>query len=236
MIGVVGPSEDTDRLVESIEGVQALTGDPHEVLAGDPDFVVAIGEPAVVAFVRADVSVPILPVDTGDGIVDVSLDRAPTAIDRGLEAGFDVREWPLLEVAVDGEPVGRGLFDVMLVTTEPARISEYTVETPENADRFRADGVVIATPAGSRGYARAVGGPVLDSGAGGLAVVPVAAFDVRSTVRVARGDATLSVRVVREEGGITLLVDGEECGQVPADRPVTVHAADTLETVVPPEA
>lgn len=235
MIGVVGPSEEAARLVDEMVGIEVLVGEPDEVLAAEPELVVAIGEPAVVALIQAHVAVPVLPVETGEGLVDAPLDRTPAVIARGLDAGFDVREWPLLEVAIDAEVVGRGGFDVMLVTTEPARISEYAVDTPDSADRFRADGVVIATPAGSCGYARAVGGPVLDSDAEGLAVVPVAAFDVRSTVRVTSLDATLSVHVVREEGGITLLVDGEECGQVPPNRPVTVRVADTLETVVPPE-
>lgn len=234
MIGVVGPNERAARLAGAIEGIEVRTGRPDDVLDPAPDVVAAIGERAVVDLVRSDVAVPVLPVETGEGLDAVSLDRAPDVLAGGLESGFRVRARPLLGVALDGEAVGRGLFDVMLVTTEPARISEYAVDTPGHADRFRADGVVVATPAGSRGYARAVGGPVLDSDAACLAVVPVAAFDVRPTVRVASVDATLSVRVEREEGGISLLVDGVDHGPVPPKRRVTVRVADHLETVVSP--
>ncbi|WP_394351524.1 hypothetical protein [Halobacterium bonnevillei] len=54
-----------------------------------------------------------------------------------------------------------------MVTAEPARISEYAVETgTERVDEVRADGVVAATPAGSHGYARDADGPLLSRGRG----------------------------------------------------------------------
>jgi len=235
MIGVVGPAGQAAELAEAIGG-DCTVGDVEDVLAARPDVVVAIGEPAASALVEAAVDVPVLPVDAGPGLASVSVDRVGTVLDAGAESGFRTVERPVLEVAVDGSVCGRGLFDAMLVTSEPARISEYAVESAGWTERFRADGVVVSTPAGSAGYSRAVGGPVLDPGSWSLAVVPVAAFALRSTVRVADADAALEASVERDEGDVTLLVDGRERRHVPPRRPVTIRVVGSVETVVDPGA
>lgn len=234
MIGVVGPDAAADRLAEAVATARTVTGTAAEVVAAEPAVVAAMGDAAVSALVRAGVEAPVLPVDAGDGLDSVSPAAAPDALEEAVAGDLAVRSHPTLSVAVEGETVGRGCFDAMLVTSEPARISEYAVEAAGGVDQFRADGVVVATPAGSHGYARAVGGPVLDPDAGGLAVVPVAAFTVRSSSRVVGTSGELTVRVERDEGDISLLVDGDVCREVPTRRPVTVRVDGRFETVIPP--
>lgn len=243
MIGVVGPGsgaedllESLDDLLASLDGVERVTGDAENVLAADPEVVIAVGEPAVGELVAAGVEAPLLPVEAGPGLDSVTRERAPAVVEAGLDSGFRTTERPVVGASVDGADHGRGVFDAMLVTTEPARISEFAVETASWTERFRADGVVVSTPAGSHGYSRAAGGPLLDAGAASLAVVPVAAFATRPTVRVADADATLAVSVERDEGAVSLLVDGHERSRVPPDRTVTVRVEGTVETVVDPES
>lgn len=233
MIGVVGPEDAAHRFAEAVSTGQTVSGTAAEVVAAEPDVVAAVGEAAVSDLVRAGVAAPVLPVDAGDGFDSVETKAAPEALEGALAGDLDTRTHPVLSVAVDGEPAGRGCFDAMLVTSEPARISEYAVEAGGGVDQFRADGVVVATPAGSHGYARAVGGPVLDPDAGGLAVVPVAAFTVRSSSRVVGTTGPLTVRVERDEGAISLLVDGEVCREVPTRRPVTIRVDGRFDTLVP---
>ena len=237
MIGVVGPADAAEGLVEAISAAVAddvvRLDAAADVPAEGPDLVVAVGERAVSDLARDGVAVPVLAVDAGAGVDSVVASPAPGVVERFLEAGVETRERPVLGVAVDGERVDRGVFEAMLVTSEPSRISEYAVETPGDTDRFRADGVVVTTPAGSEGYVRALEGPVLDDDADGLAVVPVGAFDIRPTVRVVGDDATLSIRVERDEGEISLLVDGVDVGQVAPWRPVTVEVVDAIEMVLP---
>lgn len=233
MVGVVGPTEPAERLAGAIGGRAVATDEADAVLAESPPVVAAIGRRAVSALVDADVAVPVLPVDVDEGFESVSVDRAPEVVAAGLEEGFSTRSLPVIEASVEGERLGRGALDAMLVTAEPARISEFSVETAGGDDRFRADGVVVATPAGSAGYTRALGGPVLDPAAWSLAVVPVAAFAVRPTVRVASADTGVAVTVVRDEGDIGLLVDGVDRGLVPPRRRVAVEVAGEVEVVRP---
>nr|WP_231736957.1 hypothetical protein [Halobacterium sp. CBA1126] len=107
----------------------------------------------------------------------------------------------------------------MVVTDEPARISEYAVETRgRSVDEVRADGVVVATPAGSHGYAADAGGPLLSADADALAVVPVAPFRVERVQWVV--DAPAAVTVVREEADVALFVDGRAHGFAAPHAPV----------------
>ena len=253
MIGVVGPRARARDLLVALDDAEVVVGEAETVLAGGADVVVAVGEDAASALARSGVDVPVLPVEAGPGLDSVAPDRVPAVLRAGLDGGFHTRGHPVLDVTVDDDPAGEGeptgedeptvegetagggLFDATLVTSEPARISEFAVATAGWTEQFRADGVVVSTPAGSRGYGRAVGGPVLDLDATALSVVPVAAFALRSTVRVADADATLSISVERDEGDVSLLVDGRERRRVPARRTVTVRVGGTVETVLDPE-
>lgn len=235
MIGVVGPDAEAERLASAIEGRDVRSGDAETVLAAGPDVVAAVGDAAVTAVARAGVSVPVLPVETDAALEPVTADRAPAVLARSVDEGVETTELPVVEATVGDEPAARGVFEAMLVTSEPARISEFTVEAPGGTDRLRADGVVVATPAGSGGYAAAVGGPVLGPDVAGLVAVPVAPFTTGPTVRVASAAADLLVRVERDEGDVELLVDGDRVAGVPPGLPTTIRTVGHLRTVVDPD-
>lgn len=232
MIGVVGPDDAAGRLVGAIGDRPVRAGAVRDVLADDPDVVVALGERALSDLASAGARVPVLPVDVGPGIDAVEESRVPAVLERGLGEGFETRDRPVLAVESEEEPAARGVFDATLVTAEPSRISEYAVETPDGTDQFRADGVVVATPAGSHGYVRALDGPVLAADAETLVVAPVGAFAIRPTDRVVGTGSPVSIRVERDVGAVSLFVDGTERRSVSPGRPVTVAVVDELPTVV----
>lgn len=137
---------------------------------------------------------------------------------------------PVVAVETNGSVVGRAVFDVTLVTDEPARISEYAVETTtRHREAFRADGVVVATPLGSEGYANAAGGPVVAPGTG-LAVVPIAPFRTRKDTWVVNDGVTLTVE--RESETVSLVLDGSPHGTVVPGRSVDVTVSDRVEVVL----
>jgi len=120
--------------------------------------------------------------------------------------------------------------DAMLVTSTPARISEYVVRAgDEHVTTVRADGVVIALPAGHSGCARAADDPVVAPEAGVAAVVPVAPFATDPDHWVVPIDG-LSVTVERDEVPVDLLADDRTVG------PVTPSRAGTVRTAAVPES
>ncbi|WP_224332419.1 ATP-NAD kinase [Haloprofundus halobius] len=202
--------------------------------AAEAAFVVAVGERAFVDAVRGRSGRPILPVGVGGphAVPPSGADAAFAAL-RGSDRLRTV-EHPLLSVDVDGDHVADAVFDAMLVTSEPARISEYAVGVGDDPlDAFRADGVVVATPLGSSGYARAAGGPVVTPGAG-VAVVPVSPFSTRWDTWVVDGSVSLSVE--RDEGPVSLVVDGARTTAVGPHAPVTVECDASVTLLRPPRA
>lgn len=237
-VGVVpGDAAVTDAIVDAIEsaGESARVGPAEAVHNADPSLFVAVGEGALLAVADERPAAPILPVDAGRGVESVDEPDAARAVTRALDGGGVERTHPHLTVTVGGEPVGRALMDVMLVTSEPARISEYAVgRDDERVTSVRADGVVVATAAGSHGYAAAADGPALAAGTDVVCAVPVAPFHTSAPAWVLDADG-VSLSVLRDEGDVSLLVDGRDRGTVARDDRLELSADGVVRLLSVPE-
>ncbi|MFC7071180.1 hypothetical protein [Halobaculum lipolyticum] len=186
----------------------------------DPDLVATFGERALVETALADPSVPVFPVAAGDGRHSVPKVGARAAFAAVADGDAWTVPRAVLAVEVGDERTERALLDATLMTAEPARISEYAVHAAgEEVDRFRSDGVVVSTSAGSTGYARAAGGPVLAPGTG-LSVVPVSPFATTTDTWVVDDEAVL--RVERDDCDVRLILDGSVTGLVPPETDIRV--------------
>ncbi len=185
------------------------------------DAIVAVGTDAVSAAATDGHGVPILPI--GVGRLGVARPDAVEAL-RSLVAGRWRRtSHPTLSVTVgtDRSARHRGAFDATLLTAETARISEYAVSFPSGRrESFRGDGVVVATPLGSDGYAGAAGAPVLEPRSG-TSVTPIAPFRIHGVRWVAAGGVTLSIE--RDEEPVELVVDGTRRGTVTPHEPIEIR-------------
>lgn len=190
------------------------------------DVVVTVGEPALIDAALERPTAPILPVAAEDGEYAVARPDAADAVAEAVAGEGSATDHPIVRVAVDGEPVGEALFDVSLFTREPARISEYAVhDGAETLDAVRADGIVVATPLGSDGYARAAGGPVLRPGTG-LLVAPVAPFATQSTDWITPDGVTITVE--RKRDPVALLLDDIQYDDGPVKGTVRIEVADRV--------
>ena len=235
VVGVVG--SDTDEVVAAVEaaGGDALVGRASRVV-GESRALVAVGEPALLAVARASPSVPVLPVAAGRGVRSVPRDEVDGAVGSLLADDFERTSHPILDVCLADRLRGQALLDVMLVSTEPAQISEYAVDSRDNrVARFRADGVVVATAAGSSGYGSAAGGPVLAPDTDAAAVVPVAPFetDIDHWVVPAEG---LTLSVERDDTTVHLLADDRVVGSVAPGEPLTLAHGESLTVAVVAES
>lgn len=194
------------------------------------DAIVAVGERAVDE--TATAAAPALPVGTGR--YAVAPPSVPAAIDQLVRGVARRVEHPRMAISVAGDHAGHALFDVTLVTSEPARISEYRVSFPGGRETsFRADGVVVATPLGSDGYAGAAGGPVLAPGTG-FSVVPVSPFTTRTDRWVTPEAVELGVE--RDGESVSLVLDDDVRCEIEPHEPITVEVADRVELLSVPAA
>ncbi|QZY00229.1 ATP-NAD kinase [Halobaculum rubrum] len=218
------------------EAVEAAGG---AVVAGDadPDAVVTLGERALVETALGEPSAPVLPVDAGDGRHAVRRVDAEAALAALADGRGRTESRATLSVTVDGDRRARAALDATLMTAEPARISEYAVSEGDDGEpiaRVRSDGVVVATPAGSSGYARAAGGSVLAPGTG-LSVVPVSPFATTADTWVLDDEAV--VRVERDDCDVELILDGEAAGVVAPEVDIRIAVDGRVPFVrVPPSA
>jgi NAD+ kinase len=200
--------------------------EPDLDLDPDVDALVTVGESAFLEVTGRSPSVPIVPIGAWAGPFGVSGTESSLATAFAALAAGEGRpvDHPVVAARLDGEPVARAATDVTLMTSDPARISEYALYAGgDPVASFRADGVVTATPLGSYGYARAVGGPVLGAGTG-VAVVPVAPFATRTDSWVFSLDVAVSVE--RDDSEVSLYADDRAVRPLsPGDR-VTVTTAD----------
>ena len=231
-VGVVGEG-DRGAVADSFDGtgVERIDGSPAEVVGADPDVIVGLGESALVGLARERPGCPLVPVDAGRGLRSVPRDAFEEAVEHLLAGTFRTESHPLLTVEGTGDGGEIGLFDAMVVTKEPAHISEFSVfANGDRVARFRADGVVAATPAGTPEYARTAGSPVIPPGPGVVALNPIAPFstDVDHWV-VPLGEVEITVE--RDDATIETLVDDRTVGSASVDRPVCLSVAGSLEVV-----
>ena len=233
-VGIAAPETDATGIADAVAAAGGVVVAGQEAVATDADAVVAVGDDGLDECVAAGADGPVLPIGV-DGIASLPREDEASGIGRFLAGEFSIRKQPVMAVetpAVDG----RALRDVALVTAAPATISEFAIAAGADAidrdepvagavesdapgteatplARFRADGVVVATPVGSRGYARAAGGPVVVAGSDAAAVVPIAPFatDPDNWV-VPLSEVALAVE--RDDADVELFVDGRSLGSV----------------------
>lgn len=199
----------------------------------DPAVVIAVGDDAIRSAVTDPPDAPLLPVTAEGGRHLVARDSLDSAVAAVAAGDRRVDTHPILGLGLGhSDDDARALRDVTLVTDAPASISEYAVAVgDEHLESVRADGIVVATPLGSDGYAAAAGGAILEPGAG-AAVVPIAPFSTTAARRVVDPTTPLTVSVERE-GTVAVVVDGVRHRTVDRGADLRIERVDTLDVVTP---
>lgn len=211
----------SDAVMTAIDAVGAkLVRGPAEDLRGHSEAVCTI------VTTRRDLAalgpeMPVLPVSLPG--IDAVAPTSP-AIEAALHSVFtesSTRQmrWLLLVRQSREAPALAALSEVVLQATTPGHLAAFEVvsEATGSTGQFRADGLVIATPAGSEGYAHAVDVPSLAPQTG-IAVAPIAQFSIDQNQWVLPA-APIECRIHRDQPTMVLRADGaEEHSLIDADR------------------
>lgn len=128
------------------------------------------------------------------------------------------------DVPVDGDDPHRALNDFYFRPCHdeisPTCLLELEIDG-EVVDQVRGDGLIIATPTGSTGYALAAGGPILHPGLEGIVITPICPISISSRTLIvpprARvciwplGEASRRVRLWKDGTNATILDPGDRC-------------------------
>ena len=120
-----------------------------------------------------------------------------------------------------GDRVRDVLNDAVVNKTSLARIVQLEVTIDGDfVSRYRADGLIVATPTGSTAYSLAAGGPIVMANVEAIVVSPISPHSLANRPLVLPGEAVISVRVLSKDQDIVLTLDGQEG--------ITVHPGEVV--------
>jgi NAD+ kinase len=166
----------------------------------------------------ADRGVPILAVNMGDFgfITEVSRSELFDAWEKFLAGRLGTSERLMLSVAVrrNGAEVASftGLNDAVISTLGISRMIRLKVLLSDTVvGRYRADGVIVATPTGSTAYSMAAGGPILYPEMDAFILTPICPFTLSNRPTVVPASEILRIEVEDpQKTDVALTVDGQE--------------------------
>ena len=184
----------------------------------------------------ADAKVPILGINLGHlgFLTSCAPADAHSAIERALAGELPLEERMRLRVTVvrgAGETVTRfACNDAVVSQGALARLIELdALLDGRRITRYRADGLIVATPTGSTAYTLAAGGPIVTPEVRAFVVTPICAHTLTARPVVVPATSRVTVRLGSPAEHVQLTVDGQwGTGLADGDRVEISAAAEPL--------
>jgi len=187
----------------------------------DVDLAISLGGDGTLlscARMLAERDVPILAVNMGDFgfITEVPKSELADTWSRFLDGGLGVSRRLMLAVEVlrGGRQVASfvGLNEAVIGIKGISRMIRLKIFLSDTyMGRYRADGVIIATPTGSTAYSMAAGGPILHPEMEAFILTPICPFTLSNRPTVVPATEMLRVEVEEPQKVETVLtIDGQE--------------------------
>jgi NAD+ kinase len=217
-------------------------GVSRDRIAREVDLVLVIGGDGTLLSVarRAPSGTPVLGINVGvlGFLAGLRRDEALPRLDEVLSGGFREDRRRRLDVSVPEGPhrgTYRALNDAVLNKETIARISTFSVSVAgKSVARFRADGVIVATPTGSTAYNLSAGGPILHPQLPAIVITPICPHSLAQRPLVVRASETIGLVVIdhgRREG-LHLTLDGQEGFPVRPGTPIEVRSSASSVTLL----
>jgi NAD+ kinase len=231
LIVINSRKEDVGSVVESITefsraiGAETVpvdfTGTVSKEIVSGADLAVSLGgDGTLLACARllAEREIPILAVNMGDFgfITEVSKNEVLETLEKFLAGDIGISERLMLGVSVkrEGREIScyQALNEAAIAVMGKSRMVRLRVFLSDTlVGRYRADGVMIATPTGSTAYSMAAGGPIVHPEMDAFLLTPICPFSLSIRPTVIPATEVLRVEVEEpQKADIALTVDGQE--------------------------
>ena len=184
----------------------------------------------------AQYALPMIGVNLGrlGFLTDISADRMLADIDEVLRGEFSIEERIMLcaQVTSDGKAGAEitALNDITLSKGNTARMIEFdTRVNSEPVGRTRGDGVIVATPTGSTGYALSAGGPILHPLLPAIVFAPICPHTLGHRPMVLDAGSVIELEVLdlgRAKGNV--FIDGLRQLSVTGSEVIRIRRAETV--------
>jgi NAD+ kinase len=226
-IDLAAPALSRDELAKKIELLIVLGGDGTLLSAAR-----ALGNHKV----------PILAVNLGGlgFLTSVTLDELYPLLEQVLEGKHRTSERMMLDAEIirSGQAAERqcALNDAVANKAALSRMLDFDVYVDSNhVGRYRADGLIVATPTGSTAYSLAAGGPIIDPDLSAFVITPICPHMLTNRPLVIPDTARIEVDFTAAEDPIYITLDGQIGFELkPKDRVAITKSASRVALVRPP--
>ena len=225
-VGLDGPALSRHALGEKIEILIVMGGDGTLLSAAR-----ALGSHRV----------PILAVNLGGlgFLTSVTLDELYPLLEQVLAGKHRTSERMMLdaEIVRDGQVAERqcALNDAVANKAALARMLDFDVVVDSNAvGRYRADGIIVATPTGSTAYSLAAGGPIVDPDLDAFIITPICPHMLTNRPLVIPDTAKIELDFAPAEEPVYITLDGQIGFQLKAGDRVGITKSSSRVTLVRP--
>jgi NAD+ kinase len=226
-VGVVSHALSRDALCEKIDILIVLGGDGTLLSAAR-----ALGGNRV----------PILAVNLGGlgFLTSVTLDELYPLLEHVLAGKHRTSERMMLDAEIlrNGQTAERqcALNDAVGNKGALARMLDFDVSVNGDAvGRYRADGIIVATPTGSTAYSLAAGGPIVDPDLDAFIITPICPHMLTNRPLVIPGTAKVELDFAAADDPVYLTLDGQIGFELKAkDRVVISKSTNRVALIRPP--
>jgi len=159
-------------------------------------------------------SIPILGINTGrlGFLADVDSIEVESVMTDLYKQNFRVDDFDLLRLSVNGSYPAEypcALNEIAILKRDSSSmINIHVWVNGEYLNGYQADGLVIATPAGSTAYALSVGGPIVMPSSRNLLIAPVAPHNLTARPLILDDSSVIDIEVESRSQNFLVAIDG----------------------------
>ncbi len=227
---------------ESLRNGEA--GKPRDQLAQECDLILLLGGDGTLlaaARVAAPRGIPIIPINLGSlgFLTSFTLDELYPALEETLAGHLAASERVMLTAALirEGKVVEshRVLNEAVITKGALARMIE--VELSIDGDfvcRYRADGLIVATPTGSTAYSMSAGGPIVHPAVRSIIITPICPHTLSDRPIVVHDDCNVEMKLRGPAESVYLTIDGQTGILMQSDDRVSLLRAEERLKLIQP--
>src|SRR5271169_3292022 len=217
----------------------------EEVAAGSKLLLVLGGDGTLLAAARVAAmhGIPILPINMGSlgFLTSFTVEELYPALEDTLAGRYSVSERVMLKVDLerDGKIIEtqRVLNEAVINKGTLARMIDLELHIDQDfVCRYRADGLIVATPTGSTAYSLSAGGPIVHPAVESFIITPICPHTLTDRPVVVRDSSAIELKLMGNSESVFLTLDGQKGIPMQSDDRIRItRSPQCLKLIQPPK-
>ena len=232
LIARTGRAVVADAQTARMAGLRCATFPDSAALAREAGLLLVFGGDGTMLHVVREIhgsDTPILGINIGrlGFLTAVSSRDLPGALQKIWQNDFVIESRPLIEAAgqCQGKPVQMRAFnDIVISHGAVSRVIELDVHVDDQLlTRYRGDGLIVSSPAGSTAYSLSAGGPIISPEARVFAITPICAHAVSNRSVIIDSNSAVRVKLLSRHMETIISADGQLQATLGAGDAITIR-------------